>query len=91
MKFKLDINYSEEELKFIEENNCEILSEIKLSRTNFPEGENPRRMLNYYGTYIAEVYDNESGELLWAVLSKWKRVYRWTQYYDSLETLQQNL
>lgn len=28
MKFKLDVNYSEEELKFIKKHNCEILPEI---------------------------------------------------------------
>lgn len=91
MRYKFDVIYSDEEMEFIKKNNCEILSEIKLSRTNFPESEIPRRMIKYCGDYIAEVYDDESGELLWAVLSKWKGVYRWTQYYDSLESMQQCL
>lgn len=41
MKFIFDTNYSEEELEFIKENNGVILSEIKLSKTNFSENENP--------------------------------------------------
>ncbi len=44
MKFKLDAHYSEKELEFLEKHNCKILSEIKLSKTNFSEYEVPRRM-----------------------------------------------
>lgn len=56
MKFKLDTHYSEEELKFIKKHNCEIPSEIKLSKVDLLENEMPRRMLRYGRTYIAEIY-----------------------------------
>lgn len=91
MKFKLSTGYSEEELKFIEENHGEILSEIKLSRVNFSAYEIPRRMFRYGGEYIAEVLDEESNQLIWAVLSKWKGVYSFSQYYDSLVSLEEGL
>lgn len=91
MKFELDINYSEEELKFITEHNCEILPEIKLAMANFSENEIPRRMLKYGSTYIAEIYDDESDNLIWAVLSKWKGNYHFSSYYDSLWLLEQGL
>lgn len=91
MKFKLDVNYSEEELKFIKKHNCEILPEIKLTMANFAENEIPHRMLKYGGTYIAEIYDDESDNLIWAVLSKWKGNYHFSSYYDSLCSLEQGL
>lgn len=91
MKFILNTDYSEEELKWLEENNCKILSEIKLSRTNFKENEIPRRMFKYGGAYIGEVLDNEDNEFMWAVLSKWKGVYNFTYCYESLDTLEQGL
>lgn len=91
MKFKLDTNYSEEELQFLAKHNCKILSEIKLSKINFSENEVPRRLFNYGGTYIAEIVDDETGNLVWAVLSKWKGIYHFSTYYDCLETLEQGL
>lgn len=91
MKFRLDTNYTEEELHFFARHNCKILSEINLSRTNFSEYEVPRRMFNYGGTYIAEIIDDETGDLIWAVLSKWKGIYHFSAYYDCLETLEQGL
>lgn len=89
MKFILDVNYSEQEIKWIEKNNCEILSEIKLSKTNFNENEIPKRMLKYGGAYIAEIIDDETGNLIWAELSKWKGVWHFNSYYGSLEVLEQ--
>lgn len=91
MKLKLDVNYSEEELKFIKEHNCDILSEVKLSKTDFTGSEYPQRMFKYGSTYIAEIYEDESGELVWAVLSKWKGRYHFSSVYDSLWLLEQGL
>ncbi|MBP3414174.1 MAG: hypothetical protein J6L81_03120 [Clostridia bacterium] len=87
MIYKLDINYSEEEHRFLKEHNCEIVSEIKLSKTAFLDNEIPKRMIKYGGEYIAEIIDDETNTLMWAVLSKWKGVYRFTSYYDSLESM----
>lgn len=53
MVFKLDVNYSEEELKFIREHNCNIPDEIKLSKTD----EYLRRVFQYGSTYIAEILE----------------------------------
>lgn len=89
MKFKLDTHYSEEELKFVKKHNCEILSEIKLSKVDLLENEVPRRMLKYGGTYITEIIDDESDEQIWVVLSKWKGIYYFSSYYDNLESLEQ--
>ena len=91
MKFKLDLNYSEEELEFLKEHNCEVLSEINLSKINFSQYEVPRRMFKYGGTYIAEIIDDETKNLVWAVLSKWKGVYRFSYNCDCLETLAESL
>ena len=49
MRFKLDINYSGEELRFLEEHSG--------------------------GVYIAEIMDDETSSLVWAVLQKWKGIY----------------
>lgn len=57
MVFKLDVNYSEEELKFIREHNCNILDEIKLSKTDFSGNEYPRRVFQYGSAYIAEILE----------------------------------
>ena len=57
MVFKLDVNYSEEELKFIREHNCSILDEIKLSKTDFSGNEYPRRVCQYGSAYIAEILE----------------------------------
>lgn len=91
MRFQLNTNYTEEELQFLEEHHCEILSEIKLSRTNFSKYEIPRRMFQYYGTYIGEIIDDENNESIWAVLSKWKGVYRWSALYADSQSLEQGL
>ena len=53
MKYILETTFNEEELNFIDKYKCEILSEIKLSKTNFTENEIPRRIIKYCGTYIA--------------------------------------
>lgn len=89
MTYKLDTNYSEEELKFLKEHNCEILAAIKLGKTSFSEYEIPRRMFQYGGEYIAEIVDDETQDLVWAVLSKWKGVYHFAEYYQCLEALEQ--
>ncbi len=91
MKFVLDTNYSAEELNVLESLGCEVLSEIKLSKTNFSEYEIPRRMFRYGGTYIAEIIDDETEGLVWAVLSKWKGIYHFSACGDSLETIIQGL
>jgi hypothetical protein len=57
MVFKLDVNYSEEELKFIREHNCSIPDEIKLSKTDFSGNEYPRRVFQYGSAYIAEILE----------------------------------
>ena len=91
MKFVLDTNYSAEELNVLESLGCEVLSEIKLSKTNFSEYEIPRRMFRYGGTYIAEIIDDETEGLVWAVLSKWKGIYHFSACNDSLEAIIQGL
>ena len=91
MKFRFSVDYSEEELQFLTAHDCEILSEIRLSKTRFAESETPVRMFRYGGTYIAEVFDEESNCPVWAVLSKWKGVYHFPAYFDSLEALEQGL
>lgn len=91
MRFKFDTEYSEKEMEFLTENNCEILSEIKLSRTNFSKSGIPRRMFKYYGDYIGEVFDDETGEHLWGILSKWKGVYHFSDFYEDLESLKEGL
>ncbi len=91
MKFIFSTEYSEEELKWLEEHNCKIMSEIKLSRTNFKENEIPRRMFNYGGMYIGEIFDEEYNQFIWGVLSKWKKVYHFSDCYHSLEALDEGL
>ncbi|MDE6678955.1 MAG: hypothetical protein K2K02_07925 [Ruminococcus sp.] len=91
MKFIFSTEYSEEELKWIEEHNCKIMSEIKLSRTDFKENEIPRRMFNYGGSYIGEIFDKEENEFIWAELSKFKGVYRFSTYWGTLDSLEQGL
>lgn len=91
MKYILGIEYSEEENIFLETNNCAIISEIKMSKTDFTEREIPRRMIKYGGQYVAEIVDNETNEIVWAVLSKWKGVWLFSSYYDSLKNLIQGV
>ncbi len=61
MKFIFDTKYSEIELEFLNRHNCQILSEIQLSKTDFPKHEIPRRMFRYGGEYIGEICDGEGG------------------------------
>ncbi|NBH73417.1 hypothetical protein D3Z51_15650 [Clostridiaceae bacterium] len=91
MKFVLDTKYSEKELEFMNRHHCEILPEIKLSKTNFSKYETPRRMLKYGGVYVAEIFDDESNRLVWAVLSKRKGIYHFSAFFDSLDMLEQSL
>lgn len=91
MKFKLNTVYTAEETSFLERNNCEILTEIKLGKTDFHDNEIPRRMFRYGGDYIAEIIDDESGESVWVVLSKFKGVYRLTAYYSDFSALENGL
>lgn len=91
MKFVLDTNYSAEELNILKSLGCEILSEIKLSKTSFSEYEIPRRMIRYGGTYLAEIIDDETENFVWAVLSKWKGIYHFSAYSDSLEAIVEGL
>lgn len=93
MRFKFDTEYSEKEMEFLTENNCQILSEIKLSRTDFSKSGIPRRMFKYAGgsSYIGEILDDETGEYIWGVLSKWKGVYHFSDFYEDLECLEEGL
>ena len=78
-------------MQFMEQHHCEILSEIKLTKTNFSECEIPRRMFQYGGIYIGEIIDEENDELAWAVLSKCKGIYHWSGIYPDLQSLEQGL
>lgn len=91
MKFKLDTNYTKEELLFLKKYKCEILSEIKLSKISLSENEIPKRIFKYGGVYIAEIIDDEFDQFIWGVLSKWKGVWHIGEYYDSLESLEKGL
>lgn len=91
MKVKLNTDYSVEEWIFFKEHNCEVISEISFTKTNFNESEVPHRMFKYGGVYIAEIMDDETNNFVWAVLSKWKGIYRFSAYYDCLEALEQGL
>lgn len=91
MKFIFDTKYSQAELEFLNRHHCEIVCEIKLSKTNFSEHEIPRRMFKYGGEYIGEIYDGENGQCVWAVLEQWKGVYHFSSCYENLEVLEQAL
>ncbi len=84
MTVKLNTEYSEKELVFLKERNCEILSKIKLPN-NF-EFELPKRMFVYGGSYIGEINDEE--ELVWSVLSKFRGKYNWGECYEDLKALE---
>ena len=84
MTVKLRTEYSEKELAFLKEHNCEILLEIKLpGNFNF---EIPKRMFVYYGSRIGEIEDEDG--LVWAVLSKFKGKYNWSECYEDLKALE---
>lgn len=91
MTFTLDTVYSAQEQRFIELHNCKIISRIKLSKTDFSDTEIPKRMIKYGGEYIAEIIDDETNEPVWAVLSEWKGVWRFTSVYESLENMAEGL
>ncbi len=91
MKYKLSADYSAEEKEFLKANGCEILTEITLSKADFSENECPLRMFRYYGSYIGEIVDDESGEPVWALLGRYKGVYRFTSIYADLKALEENL
>lgn len=81
---KLSAEYSEKELAFLKEHNCEILSKIKLP--NGFDFEIPKRMFVYYGSYIGEIEDEDG--LVWSVLSKFKGKYHWGECYEDMKTLE---
>lgn len=87
MTVRLNTEYSENELAFLNAHNCEILSEIKLPKSS--DLTFPIRMFIYGSSYIGEIEDE--GELVWAVLSKFKDKYHWGGCYNNLETLEANL
>ncbi len=91
MIYKLDVGYSEEERRFLNEHDCEIVSKIKLPNVIFADKEIPKRMIKYGGVYIAEIIDEETDDLIWVVLSKRKGVWRYTSCYDSLEGMIQGI
>ena len=91
MKLRLNTEYSEAELDFVNRNSCQILSEIQLSKTSFSAQEAPRRMLKYHGTYVAEICDAGEGGLIWAVLEKKKGIYHVSSCFEDLEVLEQSI
>lgn len=70
MKFILNTDYDEDEMRFITQHDCEILSEVTLKSVAFTENDTPRRMIKYCGELIAEVVDEEDGSLVWSVLRR---------------------
>ncbi|MCM1315148.1 MAG: hypothetical protein NC205_08580 [Prevotella sp.] len=48
-------------------------------------------MFKYGGAYIGEVFDDEDNEFIWAELSKFKGVYRFSTYWGTLDSLEQGL
>ncbi len=92
MKFKFSVEYNEEELAFIKSHDCEIISEIKLSKTDFSENEIPKRMIKYGDSYIGEIIDNEDGSLVWGVLGKGRKgIWHFRLEYDSLEAMAEGI
>lgn len=85
MTVKLSIEYSEKELSFLKEHNCEILSGIKLQ--NHFNCAIPSRMFIYGGAYIGEIEDEDG--LVWSVLSKFKGKYHWGECYEDLQALEE--
>ncbi|MGN0649446.1 MAG: hypothetical protein ACI4KM_03340 [Oscillospiraceae bacterium] len=91
MKYKLETTFNKEELFFIDEYKCEILSEIKLSKTKFKENEIPRRIIKYCGTYIAEIFDDEDNQFMWAILSKYKGIWSYSYCFETLEDMRDSI
>lgn len=84
MTVRLNTEYSESELDFLNKHGCEILSKIKLPN-NF-EFELPKRMFVYGGSQIGEIEDEDG--LMWSVLSKFKGKFHWGECYSDLKTLE---
>ena len=87
MTIRLNTEYSEQELAFLNANNCDILSEIKLP--DLSGLALPTRMFICGSSYIGEIKDD--GELFWAVLSKFKGKYHWGECYSDLKALEKGL
>ena len=45
----------------------------------------------YWYSYAVQKVDDETGSLVWAVLSKWKGIYHFSAYYASLEALERGM
>lgn len=86
MVVELSTEYSEKELIFLKEHNCKILSEIKLP--NYFNCAVPRRMFVYGSSYIGEIEDEDG--LVWALLSKFRGRFQWSECYADLKTLEDN-
>lgn len=84
MVIRLCTDYSDEERAFLHENGCKVLSEIKLP--NYFNCAVPRRMFVYGGSYIGEIEDG----LVWALLSKFRGRFQWSECYADLKTLEDN-
>ncbi len=41
----------------------------------------------YWYSYVVQKVDDETGSLVWAVLSKWKGIYHFSAYYASLKNV----
>ncbi|MBR2175516.1 MAG: hypothetical protein IJ861_01040 [Clostridia bacterium] len=92
MKLKFNVEYNEEEMAFIKSHDCEIISEIKLSKTDFSENEIPKRMIKYGDSYIGEIIDDEDGSLVWGVLGKGRKgIWHFMSEYDSLKSMAEGI
>lgn len=88
MQFAFDADYTPEEWDFIRRHNCKILHEITLRRVAFKEA--PRRMIEYSGTILGEVFDE--GQWWWAVLSKNRRgEWVFSTFYSDLPSVAEGL
>lgn len=88
MRLIFNTGYSDEEREFLTKYQCEILSELKLSRIGFTEI--PKRMIKYGGAYIAEIRDEDG--LCWAVLGKSRKgEYIYTECYENLFEMMEGL
>ncbi len=88
VQFAFDADYTPEEWDFIRRHNCKILHEITLRRVAFKEA--PRRMIEYSGTILGEVFDE--GQWWWAVLSKNRRgEWVFSTFYSDLPSVAEGL
>ena len=88
---KLDKSYADNMTNIVRQTYGIDVKVSSISKVNFSEYEIPRRIFRYYGDYIAEIIDNGTNRPVWAVLSKWKGVWHFPAYFDSLQTLEQSL